>query len=259
MKKLISLLLALAMVLSLAACGAKNDAPAASNPPAAQSAETQSDADEKEKEPAPVETKPTMDTETVEQYGRQYIDFYNALYTEDFEAIYDLTTYTEADEATVKELMLQYTVVAGIVGLSSSYRSAEYITTVNGYDCILVYGTTVTRLSTGNFAERCIIKDGLIVNDTFSIDSQTYDQLSNAYQNFYDNSSRVRDWVSTQTQSGGAAATTNNTNAGGGQRMACGICGGSGVQQQVIGVDGNGLPQYMTVGCGGCGGSGYVG
>lgn len=51
-----------------------------------------------------------------------------------------------------------------------------------------------------------------------------------------------------------------NYNGGGSnfnQKNVCGICGGTGMVNQVMYYDMNGMPVWGMMGCGGCGGMGY--
>ncbi|MDE5604755.1 MAG: hypothetical protein K2I73_04135, partial [Eubacterium sp.] len=84
-----------------------------------------------------------------------------------------------------------------------------------------------------------------------SIDDDAIENLNGYIAEYKKNSQFWREYGFDYYEETTVANYNNNS-------VACPICSGSGVVQDVIGTDANGMPMYGMVGCGGCGGSGYI-
>lgn len=181
---------------------------------------------------------------TKENPGKTIVDIYNAIINGDYDFVYENSSLTSSDIEIFKQE------VNGIDKLY--YVDSDMINQYNGYDLISIAADcTLADDSSTSFSGIYILKNGKLCSYS-SIDDETMKKMDSYAKNYKENSQFWKDYGYDYSEP--TTIANNYTN----NKIACPICGGTGVTQEVIGVDANGLPQYSMVGCGGCGGSGWI-
>lgn len=175
--------------------------------------------------------------------GKEIVDIYNAIIKGDYDYVYANSTMNSSDIEKFRQE------VDGVESLTYTageefkrYKDYELVSMVS--DCKLTDGKIII------FSGVYILKNGKLCSNS-SIDSEMIEVINGYIKEYKENSDLWRKYGFDYYVPTTVETYTN-------RRVVCPLCSGSGVVQEVIGVDANGLPMYSMVGCGGCGASGWI-